>query len=890
MPNSGRGRTSARPPRAAGVDLIGIGTEPWGNLARRVEAQPLAPDFRRHAMSDPGHPGQGRALGIARQSQTDPKEPKFSLRRQVKIDEEILDALNLMRCNLPTGTWILQSANTSGFQVDGRHDLTVLRDAVGADEIEHVITPWPDRFLRNSQADMLALVGLMAVHRIKVHTLDRSYNLGTRKDRIDFINALADAERSGEAIFNKNLEGLKQKLAEGHFPRSKPPFGTRRVPPTKHQATTELVYLPGFPKRMRTVWRRFLKDTPRSPAEFEAFSVWACQYLGLRYAGKDRRRRVREILTDPTYEGCYHVNRVHFVEKPHMRICDGVDLGRVHRVAKQWAQIPDDDYGKHWRTKFDLAEVARRIGGRIETLEAGRNLILVCTNPPCRRTTLTRMDRGLPSILKNGGRVIDGVYYQTYICPNCRKPVVLRTTQEGEELLSGYACGKCRTPSHWRIDGYPSLGSIKPNPGAHPIFKITCQACEHVQFLSRADWGDHPSFRKALERQKARQAKKMTDPHCACVRPGDCEGRCRRTRSWHAKGLSNMEIAELEGLRRITIDARIRRLGLKPHPKRRIRKFDRIEARRLWEAGCRDAEIARSLQVHQSDVVRWRGQERLQPWRRLPVVLDEGQLLAVYREGLDDNAIARRLAITTRQVRVARRRLNLPNQYRSGRLSHRSAKRLPALMRRGLSMTDIAHLVGVSVHALNSFCRLNGLRRRDEAFPNHAAVMKLYSQGATDATVALRFGIARSTVKKWRHGYRLPANPRKPLRFDPVLALYHYNQGGRPSQIAHQVGAKIEDVRAWLRYLGLPLRRRAGHPYWAGRAANRARPIGSTPRRRRGQGRSGSRRSGRNPRTRPGRSGQGAAPAPLPGDGGDPPAGAAAARKRNRSKVVAMHA
>lgn len=142
-------------------------------------------------------------------------------------------------------------------------------------------------------------------------------------------------------------------------------------------------------------------------------------------------------------------------------------------------------------------------------------------------------------------------------------------------------------------------------------------------------------------------------------------------------------------------------------PEDRRFRFDTEHARKLWEQGMNDVEIARELGKHPSTVRDWRHFERL-PSRykgrgERPDVREVRRLCDL---GLSDRKIAEMLGSTQKRVVLCRRENGIAPGIERRRYSR------PALRKAweaGLSDTEIVQLIGCSRHTVINWREENGL-------------------------------------------------------------------------------------------------------------------------------------------------------------------------------------
>lgn len=129
-------------------------------------------------------------------------------------------------------------------------------------------------------------------------------------------------------------------------------------------------------------------------------------------------------------------------------------------------------------------------------------------------------------------------------------------------------------------------------------------------------------------------------------------------------------------------------------------EWDRGEARKLWEEGCSDGEIARRLGTSSSAVWYWRKNEGL------PAVEKSNEIAkreALWRQGLTDKEIAARCGITLRCVQKWRYYHKLENNRKPNETqiqAREKREKMLAAWERGLTDREIAAEVGTSLQAV----------------------------------------------------------------------------------------------------------------------------------------------------------------------------------------------
>lgn len=613
-------------------------------------------DTRTQALGEPGHPGQNRGTGLARQSVTKERQ---SLKVMVQQVDALFDQIGIKRYKATNGQHVLVSPNTSGTLVEGRWDLDELEILAKLGVLEHIPTLSPDRVMRNSKAAMLRWVGTMADHRIKIHDTERSYNLGLREHRKIFIDKMFEAEAALERIFLTHTRGKIGIVEAGGYPHGAPPYGAKIVRRRKANAT--LVLVAAYVTKIRRAWAELLARSPTTYEAFVAFARWAANVLGLPYKGRATQERIQTILTDPTYVGHYHVFRRWFSPYlSHMDITRAIDVARVHALVARWLTVSPRVGDPRWTGRFGIEEVARLAGAHVEELTANENLLLVCRRPLCFPAQLRRIRDGLPAVMRNGGFVDgDGTFYQAYSCTRCRKPVFLGTRAQGRSILGGYRCGVCQTPDHWTIGLMPRFRHESGWLVSRQVFKITCRGCGDVQYKPTKPWGSRSPFRSTMEAERQRRPSQTGGATCIHHVRRWCNGRCDRAHALYRRKSPDADISEAlhctpKWVRRWRLANRF-----KAHVPRKPLSFAPSVVREMAKLGANDSKIARALGVKPNVIFELRKRENIPARPKSPVLVSPASVHRLWREGLADDQIARRLVCPVKTVRGIRRSLRL---------------------------------------------------------------------------------------------------------------------------------------------------------------------------------------------------------------------------------------
>ncbi len=131
--------------------------------------------------------------------------------------------------------------------------------------------------------------------------------------------------------------------------------------------------------------------------------------------------------------------------------------------------------------------------------------------------------------------------------------------------------------------------------------------------------------------------------------------------------------------------------------------------------------------------------------------------MPLYREGLSDAEIARRLFWSTGVVRHWRNDNGLPaNKPRPPQKNHADAEAMWSLYKSGLPDKEIAEQLGVSSNYVRDWRFRQGLRAnriRDKQFNRY---QELYDEYKNDSEIAALCGVTSSAVRHWRKKRNLP--------------------------------------------------------------------------------------------------------------------------------------
>lgn len=134
---------------------------------------------------------------------------------------------------------------------------------------------------------------------------------------------------------------------------------------------------------------------------------------------------------------------------------------------------------------------------------------------------------------------------------------------------------------------------------------------------------------------------------------------------------------------------------------------------------------------------------------------DTGEARRLYEQGLNDLEIARRLGRCHDTIRCWRRAEGLPNRWRE-RKRKPDPERVRRLRDEGLSDREIAERLDSTTKRVRT-CRVeNGIPPIERKRVDREALRRAWEEGLNDEEIRLRVGCARRTVTEWRLANGLP--------------------------------------------------------------------------------------------------------------------------------------
>lgn len=212
---------------------------------------------------------------------------------------------------------------------------------------------------------------------------------------------------------------------------------------------------------------------------------------------------------------------------------------------------------------------------------------------------------------------------------------------------------------------------------------------------------------------------------------------------------------------------------LNQRPKEAKRRISERDAQRLWEQGKTDLEIAAALGATRSGVQHWRVRNGL-PCNYDPcgpkALWDQTLARKLYQKGATDAEIADAVGLSRQAVARWRKQNGLQSKHQpinAGRPLKMDLEELRRLHAEGLSDSEIAERLG-SGRAWVAELRLRMHLPANRHMPNdkerqarYQKMMELYQMGLNDAEIARAVFVLTPSVCSWRKKNGLPAN-RKP--------------------------------------------------------------------------------------------------------------------------------
>lgn len=188
--------------------------------------------------------------------------------------------------------------------------------------------------------------------------------------------------------------------------------------------------------------------------------------------------------------------------------------------------------------------------------------------------------------------------------------------------------------------------------------------------------------------------------------------------------------------------------------------------------------------------------------------------LELYRQGLNDSAIAELEGVSQSAVSAWRRRLGLPPNKKKRTLKDKRHE----LYIKGLTDQEIADILGVTKNAITIWRYRHRLPNNNPKFKNcqipskketqlyrgeidEEQFLELYQKGYNDRQIGEELGIPAPVISNWRRRKGLPTLQKRGIQ-DNRMELYQ--QGLNDREIAERIGISPVNVYKWRKRNGLP--------------------------------------------------------------------------------------
>lgn len=169
------------------------------------------------------------------------------------------------------------------------------------------------------------------------------------------------------------------------------------------------------------------------------------------------------------------------------------------------------------------------------------------------------------------------------------------------------------------------------------------------------------------------------------------------------------------------------------------------------------------------------GERKLLPGTRLRQYrcsFDEAAARRLWEQGACDREIAEATGATRAQIGGWRRKRGLACRYERVRLSaarDEAGQELRRLWEQGMTDKQIAAVLGVSGAAVGSLRKEMGLENRYRPHPiDRERVLRLLAEGKNDREIAEALGRRTSAVQKWRKRHGIPSRREKEKAHEEV--------------------------------------------------------------------------------------------------------------------------
>lgn len=169
--------------------------------------------------------------------------------------------------------------------------------------------------------------------------------------------------------------------------------------------------------------------------------------------------------------------------------------------------------------------------------------------------------------------------------------------------------------------------------------------------------------------------------------------------------------------------------------------------------------------------------------------IDEAAAERLYREGLNDRTIARRLNVTEYRVRAWRQENGYGKRVQHT-FSEETARRL---YEAGMTDEKAAKELGIATNTYKKWRLANHLERK-RVDRRSERMMSAYLDGLTDTQAAKELGITRDTMQKWRTRNGLP--PQRTARYADrnKKILRMHREGMSTKEIAERLDTTYNTV------------------------------------------------------------------------------------------------
>lgn len=191
--------------------------------------------------------------------------------------------------------------------------------------------------------------------------------------------------------------------------------------------------------------------------------------------------------------------------------------------------------------------------------------------------------------------------------------------------------------------------------------------------------------------------------------------------------------------------------------------------------------------------------------------------MELYRQGLNDSAIAELEGVSQSAISAWRRKLGLPPNKKKRTLKDKRHE----LYIKGLTDQEIADILGVTKNAITIWRYRHRLPNNNPKFknsqippkketqvyrgqPDEDRMLELYKKGYNDRQIGEEIGVPAPVVRNWRKNKGLPSLQKRGVH-DNRMELYL--QGYNDREIAERIGISAACVCKWRKRNGLPAQR-----------------------------------------------------------------------------------